>query len=81
MIKAVTGRTTDVWAQLWLCAEDCVRIRDLLSSEGVVKRSHILFRLHVTVYHARRRMPGLLASAEPVSLIVPTLRGSSVIVR
>jgi hypothetical protein len=72
MIKAVKGRKAEVWAQLWLCAEDSARIRDLLASERVVKRGRILSRLHVTVYHARRPMPGLLASTEPVSLVVPT---------
>jgi hypothetical protein len=71
MFKVVKGRKADVWAQLWLCAQDRARVRDLLASEGVVKRDQILPRLHVTVYHARRPMPGLLASTEPVSIIVP----------
>jgi hypothetical protein len=64
--------TTEVWAQLWLCSEDCTRIKDLLASANVVKRSSVLSRLHITVYHARRPMPGLNPTNESISLIVPT---------
>jgi len=63
--------TTEVWAQLWLCVEDSIRIKELLASNGV-KRSTILSRLHITVYHARRPMPGVVEIDEPISLIVPT---------
>lgn len=64
--------TTEVWAQLWLCGEDCARIKDLLASAGIVRRSSILNRLHITVYHARRPMSGLMATEEQIALWVPT---------
>jgi len=34
--------TTEVWAQLWICSDDCLRIRELLVSEGLVKPSSII---------------------------------------
>lgn len=67
-----TLKTIEVWAQLWLCAEDCVRIKDLLSSQGVVKRSSVMNRLHITVYHARRAMAGLQDCTETISVDIPT---------
>ncbi len=65
-------QSIQIWAQLWLCAEDCERIRDLLGSEGIARRSKILSKMHLTVYHGRRSMPGLLTRVEPIDLVVPT---------
>src|SRR4051812_15317932 len=33
---------TEVWAQLWLCAEDCARIRELLTDQAALKRSAVI---------------------------------------
>jgi serine/threonine protein kinase len=51
--------TTEVWAQLWLCPEDCARIRDVLTIQAAIKRSAVIPRMHLTVYYARRWMPGV----------------------
>lgn len=66
-------QSIQIWAQLWLCEEDCGRIRDVLSSEGIAKRGKIFTKMHITVYHGRRSMPGLLTRVEPIDLVVPTL--------
>lgn len=65
-------RAIEIWAQLWLCSEDCNRIMDLLSTEGLAKRKRIVKNMHLTVYHGRRSMPGLLTRVEPIELVIPT---------
>jgi hypothetical protein len=67
-----TLRTIEVWAQLWLCEEDTIRIKNLPSSQGIVRRSSVMNRLHITVYHARRAMPGLADCSEAISITMPT---------
>lgn len=67
-----TLKTIEVWAQLWLCEEDTIRIKDLLSSQGIVRRSSVMNRLHITVYHARRAMPSLADCSEAISITMPT---------
>lgn len=62
---------TEVWAQLLLCDEDCSRISDFLLSALRVKRSCVVRRMHITVYHARRPMPNLLPISEAICLVVP----------
>lgn len=64
--------TVEVWAQLWVCGEDCLRIREILASEGFVKPSSVFPRMHLTVYHARRPMLGVLAVNEAAHVVVPT---------
>jgi hypothetical protein len=66
------GSTTEVWAQLWVCGDDCLRIRELLLSEGLVKPSSIIPKMHLTVYHARRPMLGVSAVDEEARVVVPT---------
>lgn len=61
----------EVWAQLWLRAEDCARIRELLISENLVKPKSIIPNMHLTVYHARRPMPGLSPVNQLVTIVVP----------
>jgi hypothetical protein len=74
----MVGRVTlqqpriEVWAQLFLCGEDCLRVQKLLVSEAGVKRGAVIRGMHLTVYHARRFMPGLAPTIEPVRLVVPT---------
>ena len=57
-VDAKKDNTTEVWAQLLLCDEDCLRVNDFFISEVGLKRNCIVRRLHITVYHARRPMPG-----------------------
>jgi hypothetical protein len=61
----------EVWAQLWLCAEDCARIRDLLISNNLARLKSIIPNMHMTVYHARRLMP-VSALNESIAVVVPT---------
>ena len=62
----------EVWAQLFLCAHDCMRIREWLVSECRIKPNCVVRNMHVTVYHARRPIPGLLPAVEAAQIIVPT---------
>jgi hypothetical protein len=66
------GSTTEIWAQLWVCGDDCLRIREFLVSEGLVKPSSIIPKMHLTVYHARRPMSGVSPVDEDVHIVVPT---------
>ena len=59
VVQPLTVSVTEVWAQLWLSSSDCMRIRDLLVDENLVKPSSIIPKMHLTVYHCRRPMPGL----------------------
>ncbi len=63
--------TTEVWAQLFLCEEDCARIQDFFVSDFGVKPRCVVRNMHITIYHARRPMPGILSSAEPAHLVLP----------
>jgi hypothetical protein len=61
---------TEVWAQLFLCEEDRVRVHDFFVSEFGVKPRHIVRKMHITVYHARRPMPGVLSISEPAKVVL-----------
>jgi hypothetical protein len=63
---------TEVWAKLILCDEDRDRIRSFLISRCDFKSRSIVKRMHITVYHARRQMPGVRPSSEPTRVTVPT---------
>ena len=63
---------TEVWAQLWVNSSDCSRLRDLLVTEKLVKPSSIIPKMHLTVYHCRRPMPGLAPLTEEAHVVVPT---------
>ena len=49
--------TIFVWAQLLLCKEDQEQVHSVLTDLGVPAR-FLVRNLHITVYHARRPMPG-----------------------
>lgn len=63
---------TEVWAQLWLSSKDCMFIRDLFIAEKLVKPSSIIPKMHLTVYHSRRPMPGLAPLDEMAHVVIPT---------
>lgn len=65
-MSTAKGETTEVWAQLFLCDEDCSRIRDFFVSELGIKPRRVVRNMHITVYHARRPMPGVVSIAESV---------------
>lgn len=62
--------TIEVWAQLFLCREDCARIRDFFVSELGVEPSCVVRRMHITVYDARRPMPGVLDVSETAGAVL-----------
>lgn len=62
-------QTTEVWAQLFLCDADCARISDFFVSAGLKKRC-VVRRMHLTVYHSRRPLPGVVDVSEPVSVVL-----------
>ena len=64
-------KTTEIWAQLFLRRSDQRRIEDFLQIEFSIHHSSIVHRMHITVYHARRPMPGVCDLSEPASLTVP----------
>ena len=61
----------EVWAQLFLSDEDAERIRNFLVNDIGIKPKFVLKRLHTTLYHARRPMPGLKTGVDPVKVVVP----------
>ena len=62
---------TEVWAQLFLCEEDRARIHEFFVSEFGVKPRCVVRNMHITVYHARRPMPGVVSATEPAALVLP----------
>jgi hypothetical protein len=70
-MDATKAHTIEVWAQLLLCDQDCARIRDFFVSEFGLKRSSVVRRMHITVYHARRPMPGVTSVSETTRVVLP----------
>jgi len=62
---------TEVWAQLFLCDADRTRVWQVLTSECGIKPKALIRNMHMTVYHARRPMFGLIACNEAVNVFVP----------
>ena len=63
---------TEVWAQLSLCKSDVERIRQFLVRHVGVREQRVVRNMHITVYYARRPMPGVVAQNETASLTIPT---------
>lgn len=61
----------EVWAQLFLSDIDRDRLRDFFVQKLGVKSKYIVRRMHITVYHSRRPMFGLVSRIEPVSVTLP----------
>lgn len=60
----------EVWAQLHLCASDCERLREFFISVMGVPATKVLRHMHLTVYHARRPMPGVVPMSEAAHVVV-----------
>lgn len=60
----------EVWAQLHLCASDCERIRQFMRESFHVPGSRTVRHMHLTVYHARRPMTGIIPLSEPARVTV-----------
>lgn len=67
--KAATHTRTEVWAQLFLQQASRDALAAFLVSQGVSER-RIVMSMHLTVYHARRPLPGIVATAESAQLAV-----------
>jgi len=63
--------TTEVWAQLFLSAHDRQRIIEFAVKYFGLKPKVFVRNMHITVYYARRPMPGVTALSEPVAVVIP----------
>jgi hypothetical protein len=70
-VDAPRLHTTEVWAQLFLCDEDRARVHDFFVKEFGIKPRCVVRNMHITVYHARRPMPGVVSVTEPATLVLP----------
>ncbi len=62
---------TEIWAQLHLSSQDCIRLRKFLIEDIGVKKKYILRKMHITVYYARRPLIGLKPSTRSTKIIIP----------
>lgn len=69
-MDAPKAHTTEVWAQLFLSEADQLRVHDFFVSEFGIKPRYIVRNMHITVYHARRPMPGVLSVSEPADVVL-----------
>lgn len=69
-MDAPKAHKTEVWAQLFLSESDRIRIHDFFVSEFGIKHRCIVRNMHITVYHARRPMPGVSSISEPVEVVL-----------
>jgi hypothetical protein len=69
--NAIKRLRHEVWAQLFLCEKDTMRLREFLIDRFGVRSRHIVGRMHITVYHARRLMTGLQPTVESARIVVP----------
>ena len=60
----------EVWAQLYLSGEDSLRVRDFFVSEFGIKPRFVIRNMHITVYHARRQMPGVAPMSETAGVVL-----------
>src|ERR1017187_3179518 len=60
-----------LWALLFLCENDRIRIREFFACDLDIDRRFILREMHISVYHAQREMPGVASIVEPVRIILP----------
>ncbi len=62
--------TTEVWALLFLSRRDSQRIRRFFVREIGVNPQCVQRNLHLTVYHAARRLPGLKPFSERTRVVL-----------
>ena len=63
----------EVYALLWVSHRCTDRIRDMLLHECEIPRQAIQPNLHLTVYHGRRRLPGLTPDSWAVHIVADSL--------
>lgn len=64
----VQTHSVEVWSQLRLAKRDADRVRAFLLNVVGVREEFVTRGLHITVYHARRNMPGLQSASEPAKV-------------
>lgn len=62
------SRRHDAYGLLWVSSDSAAAIRDALSESCDIPRRAIATNLHLTVYHARRLLPGLFPRHEIVDI-------------
>ena len=62
------NRRYEVYGLLWVSSDSAAAIRDALSESCGVPRRAITTNPHLTVYHARRPLPGLFPRQETVDI-------------
>ena len=60
----------EVWAELGLCDRDQDRIQRFLVDECSLNRKAVIRKMHMTVYHSRRRIPSARNLVEPTSVFL-----------
>lgn len=65
--------TTEIWAMLMLRREDGLRIREFFVKQTGIDVSCVSRRMHLTVYFAVARLPGINPRSEKISVTVPTM--------
>ena len=63
----------EIYALLWVSRRSTNIIRDLLSCECKIPVKAIERKLHLTVYHGRRKLPGLTSYSRAVSIVADSL--------
>ena len=63
----------EIYALLWVSRRSTKIIRDLLSCECKIPVKAIERKLHLTVYHGRRQLPGLTSYNRAVSIVADPL--------
>jgi hypothetical protein len=75
MVLARTRKTYtyEVHALLWVTRKYEALITELLSRECEIPRNSIQRGIHLTVYHGRRPLPGLVPGSQPVRIVADAL--------
>jgi hypothetical protein len=63
----------DIHALLWVTRKYEALIAELLSRECQIPRDAIQRGIHLTVYHGRRPLPGLVPGSQPVRIVADAL--------
>lgn len=61
----------EIWAQLILSSNDSDHIRNFCINELRIDPKKIIRNLHLTVYHSRRPMPGVIPLEKNIHLVLP----------
>lgn len=63
----------EVYALLWVSRRSTKIIRELLSRKCKIPRRAIERNFHLTVYHAKKQLPGLISYSRTVSIVADPL--------